>query len=661
MKTTTLGIDVGTNSLGWAVTVKSDDKISLVDAGCYIFQDGTSSNGEENQGIAIRTSARMSRRHYYKRRLLKVNTLKILSKYDFCPAISEEDLNLWLKKKIYPIQNTEFINWQKTDEKTDKNPYYDRALVLREKLDLTLQCNRYRVGRALYHLFQRRGFLSNAKNISAKSDGVIYESIDNISKSIKESGCQYLGEYFYHIYKSHPAGKIRGVHYHRTKHIEEEFNAICRTQALSEHYEDMVTELHDNIFKSRPKKYKGKVGHCTFEPSKKICAHSHPDYERFRMLCFINNIKIKYPSDSEFRPLNEAERREIIPLFYRKTSDIFKFEDIAKKIAGEGNYSNNTDGDPNLVKFNYRMATTVQGSPITASLRSIFGENWAEAIESRYKKRANKSLQNIVNDVWHVLYSFDSIEMLADWAKENLSLDENEVSNFVKIKTKIHKQYAALSLKAIRKINPFLEKGLRYDEAVFLANVPATLEQWDNRDKEQQEHILSDILSLLRDFKPYERCATKFSEIKGYIEDFEDAKLSKFDKLLYHPSKINIYPEVVSNDNGTIKLGSPRTTSFRNPAVFKALFRLRHLVNRLLKDGVIDKNTNINIELSRRLNSANMRNVIDRIQRENEYRNNQYRKEIKKYFKETIGKEIEPTENDILKYSLWEEQEHVCL
>ena len=40
---------------------------------------------------------------------------------------------------------------------------------------------------------------------------------------------------------------------------------------------------------------------------------------------------------------------------------------------------------------------------------------------------------------------------------------------------------------------------------------------------------------------------------------------------------------------------------------------------------------------------------------------NQYAEEISKLYKEATGKDIQPTDLDILKYQLWEEQGHICL
>ncbi|MBQ5693201.1 MAG: CRISPR-associated protein Csn1, partial [Alistipes sp.] len=130
---------------------------------------------------------------------------------------------------------------------------------------------------------------------------------------------------------------------------------------------------------------------------------------------------------------------------------------------------------------------------------------------------------------------------------------------------------------------------------------------------------------------------------------------------LYEPSQIETYAKAQPNAEGVLQLGSPRTSSVRNPMVMRALFRLRILVNRLLKEGKIDRTTKINIEFARGLNDANMRNAIERYQRENEKLHKQYATEIIELFKAECGVDIAPTEDDILKYQLWIEQNKLCL
>ena len=118
---------------------------------------------------------------------------------------------------------------------------------------------------------------------------------------------------------------------------------------------------------------------------------------------------------------------------------------------------------------------------------------------------------------------------------------------------------------------------------------------------------------------------------------------------------IESYPHVPENVN---RLGSPRIDSVRNPMAMRSLFRLRHVVNTLLAEGKIDRNTTIHIEFARELNDANKRQALARFVKENENERKKIRAEIIKVYKDETGLTIEPTDTDILKYQLWEEQKH---
>ena len=61
------------------------------------------------------------------------------------------------------------------------------------------------------------------------------------------------------------------------------------------------------------------------------------------------------------------------------------------------------------------------------------------------------------------------------------------------------------------------------------------------------------------------------------------------------------------------------------------------------------------------MNDANRRKAIQDWQKEKEVERAEAKEKIKVLYKEHTGKDIEPTDDDILKYILWEEQDHKCL
>ncbi len=732
-----LGLDLGTNSLGWAVVEKIEktESFKLLHKGVRIFQEGVHiEKGNEISRAAQRTEFRSKRRLYFRRRLRKINVLKILTKYNYCPEITDTELDAWRYKKIYPVSNTAFMEWQKTNEADNKNPYFYRAIAATKKLDLNSITDRYILGRALYHITQRRGFLSNRLDTTTESDGIVHEGIEQLSKEKEE---KTLGQYFYELYEK--GEKIRGKYTHREKHYLEEFETICKVQQLPE---DFSSEIKKEIFKQQPlKSQKGNVGYCTFEKNKTRCPASHPLFEEFRMYGFINNIKIKTPEDETLRMLTHEEKEKIIPLFLRKSKSNFKFEDIAKKLTPKGfKYTKYTYSERDSLKyfFNYHLETNISGNKTAAQFKSIFGENWKDEITEKYRLGKGKTQDQIINDIWHVLYFFDNENKVVEFAKKNLSLNKEEATAFSKIK--LDKNYASLSLKAIKNILPYLKEGYLFSHAVILANlkniIPIeiweekenknaiikeivaiiesqniekkkndllngliekyreegitlsdnahwqsavlndvkksmkslyTEKSWKNMDEELQEKIINNAFEALKKQmdNPYGKPAfirTKRTDerIKEFLKDNFDIDEKKLRKL-YHPSDIEVYKPAEKNAHNEYRLGSPLISSIKNPMAMRGLHQLRKVVNELLKEKIIDPATRVHIEMARELNSANERYAIRKWQNERKELHDKYKQQIIRDYRAATGKTIEPTDTDILKYQLWEEQKHICI
>ena len=138
-----LGLDIGTNSIGWAVLEKEDKKYkffhkadlngnSIPAKGSYIFPKGTEAN--EKSKAATRRGFRSARRRIDRIRRRKVTTLKVLSENKMCPPISDAELNDWRYSKKYPCNNEDFIEWQRTGRKggdieTEKKKHLPSDLI----------------------------------------------------------------------------------------------------------------------------------------------------------------------------------------------------------------------------------------------------------------------------------------------------------------------------------------------------------------------------------------------------------------------------------------------------------------------------------------------------------------------------------------------------
>jgi CRISPR-associated endonuclease Csn1 len=826
-----LGLDIGTNSIGWAVLKKEDgvyDYAKIYDkSGClmptkgsYIFPKGTEAN--EKSKAATRRGFRSSRNRIRKIRLRKVETLRVLSKYGLCPSLSSEELKEWRNKKNYPCDNDDFIDWQRTGEKGGnatterlKQPYYYRHIAATKEGLMQTKDGRYKLGRAFYHLAQRRGYLSlgeeeqlddnleifkkvlrqlikeneesgiilhfreaylviadqykeKDKKVKAICNkvtkwlkketeytklvnliteelnkeanlGKVETGIQKLSKEIKESEMPTLGSYFYSIYalqgEDGIVNQIRGRYIHRIKHYLEEFNYICEKQEI----EDEVKEkLYNAIFYQRPlKSQKGLVGKCPLEPQRKRIAISHPLYELFRMWESINRIKIKRKGEGRLDYLTQEEKKTLVRSFEVKND--FEFKKIAKQLSGNTQYGYVRDKDAidKDVLFNFPLDKTFSGSPTIYELKKVLGADLYESLPLSKTDRENHN-EISIEDIWHVLFqdpqgNKDKKEVLKQFALKHLQLDIETSEKFSGIKLK--KGYGNLSASAIKKILPFLQEGLIYSHAVFLANTDHVFDRVLNREERikvkkivlaaldkhaHEKEVLSIVNNYIQVFKGngddyglgdndnsigafkkdivkevnswfsesekdrlgkegldihYNECWNYFYDaainkrprevkylsnktIPLFIEcelqqNFPDETF-KIEKL-FHPSALEAYPKF--NE----RLGNPEISSIKNPVFNKAMHQIKRLVNKLIEEGVVDQNTEINIELAREINSASLRRALSLYQKDMQTIRQWAKEKIIECYKKEKREQVNPTDNDVTKYILYAEQNGKCL
>lgn len=120
------------------------------------------------------------------------------------------------------------------------------------------------------------------------------------------------------------------------------------------------------------------------------------------------------------------------------------------------------------------------------------------------------------------------------------------------------------------------------------------------------------------------------------------------------------YPEADRRAISLQLLGDPMPISqgLKNPMALKTLHKLRGLLNYLLKEGKIDRDMRVVVEMARELNDANRRKALRLMNLRRQKENETFRKAI------AACKGCEPeavTDTEIRKYRLWEEQGRICL
>lgn len=296
----TLGIDLGTNSIGLAL--KKGNEFEWF--GVYTFKKGV---GQDKSGefsfAADRTKHRSSRRLYNARRYRKWETLKVLIENNYCP-LDLKNLSKWKHYirgigRKYPIENNSFQKWIKLDFNGDgkpdySSPYQLRRELIEKELDLGNKENRYKIGRVFYHIAQRRGFKSSRK-LGANEKTAVYKGsseTNTIGRNEYESLLIECGSLGAALARLEEEGiRIRN-RYTLRKDYKNEIDQIISKQKISD--ESFSERLIKAIFYQRPlRSQKGLVGKCTLEPRKHRCPISHPKFELYRAWSFINNIKFR--------------------------------------------------------------------------------------------------------------------------------------------------------------------------------------------------------------------------------------------------------------------------------------------------------------------------------------------------------------------------------
>ncbi|WP_296031821.1 type II CRISPR RNA-guided endonuclease Cas9 [uncultured Treponema sp.] len=341
-----LGLDLGTNSIGWAVYSldENNEPEKLEDLGVRIFSDGRNPNTKEPLAVERRT-ARGQRRIIYRRKLRRRGTFRLLQKQGLLPIKKEEAQSL----KIM-------------------NPYELRIKALDEKLEP------FELGRVLFNLSVRRGFKSNRKDGSqeetkenSKSEKLTQaDKCSNLSNAIKGSGCRTLGEFLWKNKESNSGTRFapNRMDYYPVRQLYiEEFNLIRKKQETF--YPDIDwDEIYDKIFFQRPQKVQER-GKCQYMPEKERTFKAMPCAQKIRILQDVFNLS--FVADGKSKRLLPEWQDEIIKLLDSKEKITFK--EIRKKIGLDENITFNLESE---------ARDFLQGNSTAVKLRSKnrFGEIW---------------------------------------------------------------------------------------------------------------------------------------------------------------------------------------------------------------------------------------------------------------------------------------------
>lgn len=361
-----LGIDLGTNSLGWAALKVIPDgerwaAVGIIDAGARIFSDGRDPKSGASLAVDRRDARAMRRRRdrFQQRQRALMGHL--------------------VGDGLFPADPAERRALERLD------PYELRARGLDAELTLP------ELGRAIWHLNQRRGFKSNRKADKPDDEsGKIKTGVGRLREQMQADGARTYGEWLQRRRldrtPDHPDGlsvrtrlrpeqgedaKGTGYDFYPGRDLlEEEFNELLDRQAA--HHPDVLTaavraRLFEIVFHQRPLK-RPLVGTCTFGGDEERLAKAHPLFQRRRLLEEVNALKVVRTGEVAERLT--PEERDAILLIKPDSKAKISFDKMRKalRLDPEARFNKESDNRDAILADEVAMA---MGTP------KRFGTRWA--------------------------------------------------------------------------------------------------------------------------------------------------------------------------------------------------------------------------------------------------------------------------------------------
>lgn len=317
-----LGLDLGTNSIGWAwLDLGEAEEGNIRACGVRVFASPVEDKTKTPKNVARRASR--GQRKVIRRRRMRLDTLAtLLTGAGLLPK------DLTQREALFSDHS--------------RNPYLLRREALYRRLEP------FEIGRALYHLCRRRGFKSNrktllgelaeeqevralveedeakqaaqprARGLSAeeKEEGEMLASIRQLRERMAG---RTLGEYL--AGELSAGNNVRRIHTERSMY-EEEFENIWESQRRFHAGllgDALKVKVHSTIFDQRPLKIqKSSIGFCRFEPKRKRAMKALVVAEDFRILQDLANIRLYDVVEKTERSLTKEEKTTILELLHTR-------------------------------------------------------------------------------------------------------------------------------------------------------------------------------------------------------------------------------------------------------------------------------------------------------------------------------------------------------
>ncbi|MDO5668225.1 MAG: hypothetical protein Q4G44_10435 [Alcaligenaceae bacterium] len=459
-----LALDVGSNSIGWAIFLLQKEletgpwiPKAIIRSGVRIFSDGR--NPKDGTSLAVsRRDARSARRRRDRLLQRKNTMLRQLVRYGFFPEDEQQ------RKALVKL-----------------NPYELRA----RGLDHALTPEEF--GRALFHINQRRGFKSNRKTDKVDNENsVMKAAIADFKTYLKSVGARTVGEV---LYQRMLKGKTVRARL-RTTLIPQESGRNKKDKNYDFYIDrSMVEDEFEQLWtvqqRYNPKLYNYEAkqrlkytllfqrplrpvdpGRCTFLTDEKRAALALP---------FVQQSRI-YQTANHLRYLNE----QLLPIELTLEQRDLIVQELEKYKKRTFTQLRKVLNFPSTVRFSGEDENNVEvlGNTTSAILsgKNLFGTKW-------FKFGLVKQTEIVKQ-----LLELENESELITWLTINTEVTQ-ETAKLI-ANTSLQSGYGALSERALNLILPKLKESvITYDKAV----VAAGFESHSVLDKSADGEILDEL------------------------------------------------------------------------------------------------------------------------------------------------------------------------
>lgn len=459
-----IGLDMGIASVGWAVLENDSmgEPKRIVNLGVRIFDKAETTEGDSL--AAARRGARCTRRRL-RRRKHRLDRIKDL------------------------LQSESWIDKEAFMERYYQGDLPDVYWLRYEALNRMLQPEEF--AQVLIHIAKHRGFRSTRKSELKEEGGKVLTATTENKRLMEEKNYRTVGEMMYLDDKFRVLADWSETGYlHVTRNKKGDYNnTVLRSMLIDEvnlifekqrefgnrYADEQVQEKYLEIMCSQrsfdmgpgnqadgtPSPYAGNliekmIGRCTFEPKELRAAKACYTSERFVLLQKLSHLRVR-GRDGIVAELEDSQRLEIVNLVYQQKK--VTYAAVRKLLKLGTDYVFN---DLTYSEIGVNREASIQKTEKAVFAQMTHFHEIREALGNYdIAKCTDAEFIEVLDEIGNILSKYKNDDTRREKLNE-LPISDKQIESLLELNPS---KFQHLSLKAMRKMMPYLEQGLVYNMA----------------------------------------------------------------------------------------------------------------------------------------------------------------------------------------------------